>query len=121
MVKFENNFMRVFGIFIGALLCAPFAFARMNSERFVIESGENHEICVTLGFGENMNYSFIGGRELDFSIHYLKEDKKSFIVEENLIKEVEHFFTAMVPQDYCMNWSNPNPFSATVNVVYDVR
>ena len=121
MVKIENKWMRIFGIVLSVFIYASNVFAKMNSERFVIEGGESYEICVSLGFGENMNYSFIGGRELNFSIHHLKEDKKSFIVEEKLIKEVEHFFTAMVPQDYCMSWFNPNPLSATVNVIYDVR
>lgn len=121
MVKIENKWMRIFGMVLSVFLCAPYAVAKMNSESFVIESGDSHEICVSLGFGENMNYSFIGGRELNFSIHHFIEDKKSFIVEEKLIKEVEHFFTAMVPQDYCMSWSNPNTLSATVNVIYDVR
>lgn len=121
MVNIENKWMRIFWIVLSASLCAHNAVAKMNSESFVIEGGGSHEICVSLGFGENMNYSFMGGRELNFSIHHLKEDKKSFIVEEKLIKEVEHFFTAMVPQDYCMSWSNPNALSATVNVIYDVR
>ena len=116
-----NKVLRNFGLVFGTILCFSNAHAKMNNESFVIESGESHEICVSLGFGENMNYAFIGGRELNFSIHYLKEAETSYIVEEKLIKEEEHFFTAMVPQKYCMRWSNPNPWSATVNVIYDVR
>jgi hypothetical protein len=121
MVKIENKWMIIFGLVLSVFFFAHNAVAKMNSESFVIEDGESHEICVSLGFGENMNYSFIGGRELNFNIHYPKEGKKSFIVEEKLIKEVEHFFTAMVPQNYCMSWFNPNSLSATVNVIYDVR
>lgn len=113
--------MRVFWAFFGVIFCMSTAHAKMTSEKFVVKSGENHEICVSLGFGENMNYAFIGGRELNFSIHYQKDTQLSYVVEEKLAKQEEHFFTAMVPQKYCMRWSNPNPWSATVNVIYDVR
>lgn len=121
MVIFGNKKMRVFWAFCGVVFCATASHAKMKSEQFIIESGESREICVSLGFGENMNYAFIGGRELKFSIHYKKDAQLSYVVEEKTAKEEEHFFTAMVPQDYCMRWSNPNSWSATVNVIYDVR
>lgn len=121
MVKSRKRLMRVFGIIISVVLCTSPAMAKMQSEKIVIESGESHEVCVKLSFGENMNYAFIGGRELNFNIHYHENEIENFIVEEKLIKEEEHFFTAMVPHDYCLSWTNPNALSATVNVIYDVR
>ena len=79
-----------------------------------------HEKCVDLGKNNELEYGFNSDAKLSFNLHYHDEDGKIFIVNENLINNLENIFKPKERAYYCLMWINSAKKEVRINYFFKI-